>query len=74
MEKLSSSELGAPMGGPPEKAGPPEGDSELEMHAGAFASAVKRGDKKAIANAFRAMKQACEAEGYEDGGTDDFGI
>lgn len=56
----------------PESSPSPEGggSSELEMHAGTFAKAVQRGDKKAIATAFRAMKQACDAEGYDDGPSD----
>lgn len=74
MEGLGSKELGPLPGGPPDEGGSPDGDSELEMHAGTFASAVKRGDKKAIANAFRAMKQACESESYGDDATDDFDI
>ena len=41
----------------------------VEMHAKALIGAVKRGDAKSVADAFRAMKSACEQEGYGD--TDD---
>lgn len=48
-----------------------EGPDPVEMHAKTFISAVGRKDPKAVAMAFRAMKQACEEE-Y--GGPDDLGI
>ncbi len=45
---------------------PPSGDSDADdmvaVHAGALMSAIKRGDRKAVANAFRAMKSACEED------------
>lgn len=75
MEKLSSAELGLPMDEPsPKGEGSSSGGSELETHAGAFLSAMKRGDKKALAEAFRAMKDACDAEGYSNAGSDDFDV
>lgn len=47
------------------------GSDPVEAHAGAFKRALDRGDPKAIAMAFRAMKQACEEE-Y--GGADDLDV
>jgi hypothetical protein len=53
------------MGPTPEE----EGSDPVEMHAKAFIRAQERKDPKALAMAFRAMKQACEEE--YDAGTDD---
>ncbi len=48
------------LGGPPsEEEG---GGDPVEMHAKTFISAVGRKDPKAVAMAFRAMKQACEED------------
>lgn len=56
-------ELGGPL---PEEEG---GSDPVELHAKAFIKAQDRKDPKALAMAFRAMKQACEEEYH--GGTDD---
>jgi hypothetical protein len=76
MEKMTSADMG--MSSVMDKMGPPaeeasSGSDELEMHAKTFINATKRGDAKAVATAFRAMKQACESEGYDDATDDNFG-
>ena len=49
----------------------PGSGSELELHAKALSRAIKPDDARGIANAFRALKKACDEEN-DDAGTDDY--